>query len=94
MKIFRQGDILVKEVSEIKGELSNNHILAFGEVTGHSHRIQGTVQVFRNNQETFLQVEEAELVHDEHEAITIPKGNYQVVIQREYSPISERQVMD
>ena len=46
-QIFRQGDILLREVSDVDAERlhqvskEDGIVLAYGEVTGHSHRVQG-----------------------------------------------------
>ena len=84
-------------------------ILAEGEVTGHKHRIQNpsTVKMYNVNAvqttdkanyflRAFMQVGEdsTTVVHEEHEAITLPPGEYEVRIQQEYSPIGYRQVAD
>jgi hypothetical protein len=48
------------------------------------------------NQRRFIEVtgETALLTHDEHATIEVPKGFYEVVIQREYSPSQIRRVED
>lgn len=45
MKLYRQGDVLIKKISmlpekSIKQKLEGDIILAHGEVTGHAHRIK------------------------------------------------------
>ena len=97
MQLFRQGDVLLRQISGLPSgvEKVNDSVLARGEATGHSHRIEGG-RVFRTgNGQLLVQVEkEAELVHEEHRQITIPQGTYEVVRQIEYNPIAERQVSD
>jgi len=70
-------------------------ILAEGEVTGHHHRIP-----VEEVQRTFLypmadpgvrllrvsKGKPVSLVHEEHETIKLPPGEYEVRIQREYEP--------
>ena len=47
------------------------------------------------NVRRFLKVDsESTLLHEEHGTITVPKGLYEVVIQREYHPEAIRQVLD
>ena len=104
MNIYRQGDVLVRGVAKIpanaKPAVKDNGrvILAYGEVTGHCHAIHDRVTMFRADEGlgTWLQVAEggADLVHEEHATIAIPPGNYQVVIQREYSPEAIHNVAD
>lgn len=96
MQFIRQGDVLLAPVDAIpetatqpvardKGDL----ILAYGEVTGHSHKITSPHAVMFSDPELnrkFMRVTEpVSLVHDEHYAHEIPVGLYQVIIQREYS---------
>ena len=99
-KIYRQGDVLIVEVvaipksEQVKGEI----ILAHGEVTGHAHRIKTTpakAKLWSADAERFLQVmETVALTHEEHATVTIAPGNYQVVIQTEYTPQELRRVQD
>jgi hypothetical protein len=96
MKMLRQGDVLLKPIEKIPTEAkeTTDNVLARGEATGHSHRIEGA-RVFRNGDQLLLQVEqEAQLVHEEHGLIQVPRGDYEVVRQREYNPVMERQVTD
>lgn len=106
--MFRQGDVLLRRVSEIptdavvadkKDQFGNDRIvLAYGEVTGHAHAIHDldSVDVFVKGDGTmYLEVKsEASLQHEEHATIALPPGNYERVIQREYSPEEIRNVAD
>ena len=94
--IARQGDVLIRSISEIpKGLVQvprDSHgrvILAEGEQTGHAHAVLGEVEFLaadlRDMEQTFLRVEsEAEVVHEEHGTITLAPGDYEVIRQREY----------
>lgn len=97
-KIYRQGDVLLRQIREIpKGMPKKDEILAYGEVTGHKHRLMGSVQVFgKIGEQQFADIEEeTELVHEEHDTLKIPKGKYQVIQQREFDVVEgSRQVMD
>ena len=96
--IWRQGDVFVVAVDQLPGGHRESHslVLAKGEVTGHSHRLEGgkaTASTIGNR--LFLEVTEAgTLVHDEHKPIVIPCGNYEIRIQREYAPAEIRRVID
>ena len=100
MKQFRQGDILLKEINleeyknkTIKGE--GRRVLAYGEVTGHSHVLDGDIRYYDSNGTILCQVEEGMLMHEEHSQINISKGDYIVINQREFDIMSGiRQVMD
>lgn len=104
MKVYRQGDVLLKQVRSIpadatKTEIKDRVVLAFGEVTGHAHAIEEleSVEVFVKADGTmYLKVSKdgADLRHEEHGTITLPAGNYERVLQREYSPEAIRNVQD
>lgn len=103
---YRQGDVLIeriaqrpdglKPVERDKGRL----VLAYGEVTGHAHVVEGEAELFaaedlQEMDDRFLRVEkEAQVVHEEHGTIPLPPGDYRVRRQREYSPERIRQVAD
>ncbi len=105
----RQGDIFFKTVSKdnlpSKLKKKTDNILAYGEVTGHSHKImspsisemesfvdeKGDIYVLSPN-------EDIRIGHDEHDVITLPKNEWICVSrQREYDPLAvekERKVAD
>lgn len=73
-------------------------VLALGEVTGHAHAVVGPGRLIREAGvfgPMLLHVPDgARVVHEEHAAISLPKGWYRVVRQREYVPGSVRIVAD
>lgn len=96
---FRQGDVLLSPIDPhsdtatvvTSGQLLPHLTLAKGEVTGHCHQIsQGEAKLYERNGVLYLQVfsPTAMLTHEEHEAIKIPQGQWQVLMQREYEPVS------
>jgi hypothetical protein len=106
MKIYRQGDVLFKEIKAfpkagtITKVRTNGHILE-GEVTGHIH------QVAESNLEDCELMEVGEglvlnvsseggisIVHPDHRALNLPAGRYEILRQREYSPEAIRNVCD
>ena len=101
-KLVRQGDVLMKPVVEIpkdaeRREIKGRIVLAYGEVTGHAHAIDDAgVDVFvKPDGVMYLRVtNETSISHEEHGTILLPPGNYQRVIQREYSPAEIRDVAD
>ena len=105
-KHYRQGDVLIERVGSLPAKLTKlkrdggRVILAHGEVTGHAHAIADEhVDLFSSAEDagvTFLEIRQAmaALKHDEHSTIQLPKGNYRVVRQREYSPQEIRRVAD
>lgn len=101
----QQGDVLLKKLNQLpKGikpkELDNGHIvLAYGEVTGHAHRIKDTANsmFYEKNGKSYLVVKKpVDLTHEEHHAQSIPTGIYEIGIVREYDYLKdmERAVID
>ena len=100
--IVRQGDVLLVSVEAIPGESKrattegSRLVLAEGEATGHAHVVLGAGRLYlsgveRGTSGTYLLVEEpATLVHDEHDAIGLEPGAYEVRRQREYIPPAPR----
>mgnify|MGYP001565476958 FL=1 len=103
-EIYRQGDVILKRIEvmpEVDDEKKLSHLtLAEGEVTGHRHRItQGEAQLYQLAVGVmYLRIlsEFARLYHEEHEHIDLPKGDYQVLIEREYDWVEglEKKVVD
>lgn len=103
----RQGDVLLVRVDSIPADvvavkLDGDVILAWGEVTGHAHRLapqnvrpfaQGGV--WSPTAERYIQtLPGAQLTHEEHATIEIDPGTYRVQLQREYHPEELRNVAD
>lgn len=95
---YRHGDVLiVPTTDEIKGEKEQELILARGEVSGHAHRItEGKAALFKFDNKTYLRVtsEFAMLTHEEHKALSIPQGDYEIKIQQDYEPEGWKRVQD
>jgi len=106
--MIRQGDVYFIPVDKIPsgGKKRENGIAAYGEVTGHSHRLSepsmAIAQVIECGDGLFLHVSDpgisltggAMFLHEEHGPVTLPAGNYRIRIQREYSPEAIRNVID
>ena len=81
-------------------------VLAEGEATGHRHAIYDRVTMFRDDAlardipsglyvgHVRVDGPSARLQHDEHDAITLPRGTYRVRRQRELEPQDARIVVD
>jgi hypothetical protein len=96
---FRQGDLLFDEVRKIPKEAkkSESRVLAYGEVTGHSHTLVGDYTRFDAEDGAYVRSGGCEVVHNEHEAIPLESGrSFRVSRQREYDPRTTipRQVID
>lgn len=100
MSLYRHGDLLVADVEAIPADVRplQHLVLAEGELTGHSHRIAetGSARLYQSHAALYLQVTEnrATLIHQEHGPIALPRGQYRVWRQREYSPAEIRTVRD
>lgn len=92
--IARQGDVLVipaKTLGRSLPETAKNvkPILAYGEVTGHSHQVIGdTAQCFADDEKglpDYIRAEEdTKFMHDEHSVLPIQKGDSFVYRQKEF----------
>jgi hypothetical protein len=73
-----------------------NVILAEGEATGHHHVLEGDTAVMDKDGRPWVVavVQPTVLTHQEHDAIEIPPGHYEVVRQEEYTPRGSRMVWD
>ncbi|WP_052852952.1 hypothetical protein [Streptomyces avicenniae] len=108
--MYRQGDVLIAPLAEdavpatAQGAVSEPRdsrgrlVLALGEVTGHAHAVLGPGRLIREAGPTapmLLHVPDgARVVHEEHAPISLPRGWYRVIRQREYVPGSVRIVAD
>ena len=98
--MYRHGDILVAPVQEVPADARplQHLVLAEGELTGHAHRIseRDAAILFEASDGLFLRVtaQQATLAHQEHGPISLPRGEYRVWRQREYSPQAIRVIRD
>ena len=84
----------LEPVARVGGRL----ILSQGSATGHAHAITTrTAKLFRDptSGTVYLAAPDGALLdHEEHTAITLAPGNYEVIQQREYTPEAIRNVSD
>lgn len=101
--MVRQGDVLVRKVdalpkSAVQDGNTEKVILAYGEVTGHHHRIEAGAKKYVDpeTQCTYIEIAEAlaALDHEEHSTLTLPAGIHEVIIQRGFSRDMVRTVKD
>ena len=102
MNYVSQGDVNFHRVK--KSNLANakriaDGVIARGEVTGHSHRLEVLEAAELYEVETgkmMLHVGEngVSIVHEEHCPVMLPQGDYEITIDREYSDEGERPVVD
>lgn len=86
MKMYRHGDVQIIPVDEIPAgakKLARKE-LAYGEKTGHAHRID-IGELFQTQEgKLYLKVEKLTKVsHEEHKKSEIPAGNYLIGIKRQ-----------
>jgi len=96
-RIYIQGDILflkVDKLPSVEKEIADG-VVARGEATGHTHKVDKPGKVFTNGQEMYVAALNAvKVLHEEHGMIELPAGDYQVVRQREWLPEGFRKVAD
>ena len=103
MNVIRQGDVLLVKVnsipqSAVRSTETGDVILAYGEVTGHAHRIKEStkVQVWNAGAERFIRaMETVSVTHEEHTAVVLEKGaTYRQIYQVEERGEEVRRVAD
>ena len=94
----RHGDVLIQKVEKLpEGAklLKGRKELAFGEVTGHAHRVDLGELFETKDGKLYLRVEKlANLSHEEHKTIALKPGIYRIGIKRQYSPEGWEKVRD
>lgn len=94
--MYRQGDILfVVDTIPASAVVAESPVVAYGEATGHSHRLEGDAVVLNSPRDMFVRASKgAAIVHDEHDTIQLPEGEYRVIRQREFDEGEIRYVSD
>ena len=94
---FRHGDVQIIKVDGIPSDVKklDRKELAYGEVTGHAHRIDVGELFETKNGELYLKVDRLTNVsHEEHKTITLEPGYYRVGVKRQYTPEGWENVKD
>ena len=93
MKYFQHGDVKITVVNKIPGDAKKleHLVLMDGEITGHKHQVvQGEAILYEKNGVLFLKANtDCTVGHEEHKAITVPKGNYEIGRVVEYDPFED-----
>ena len=93
MRILRQGDVLLREVTKPAGAKwspRQGYIVAHGEVTGHYHAIEGTPRVWETDNQRFIDLPTSMLLkHQEHACLEVPAATWQIIIEREENPFEK-----
>lgn len=98
----RQGDVMIHAIAAAPAgdrKKRQDGALAYGEVTGHKHAVADLTraEVLECGDGLFMSVTDdggVSIVHEEHGTVEVPRGDYRITIQREYSPEEVRSVMD
>jgi|SRR5579884_2113029 hypothetical protein len=95
-QLYRQGDVMFLRVDTLPPEATplNTDIVAYGEATGHHHRIQGAQLLQLQNNKYAQVAERAVVVHEEHKPIELPAGMYRIIQPVEYNPVEMRRLAD
>ena len=103
---YYQGDVPALKIKELpKGiqfkKMTNDVVVAEGETTGHSHRLQvkdrAKVEIAQDKNGYYLKIDngEVDLIHDTHKKATLDDGLWFVGKQFEYDEEEEfRKVQD
>jgi hypothetical protein len=91
---YQQGDVLMFPTEIPMGAKKDieTGILAVGEVTGHAHRIKNkkTAILFLIGTTMYLRaLQKTEIIHEEHDLIPLPQGDYRIDFVREYDHFRE-----
>ncbi len=100
MALYQQGDVLIQTVDSIPKSATkltpdqHKNTLAEGEFTGHAHRANGPVDMFKQDNapdgDVFMSVpKRITVTHEEHKPVTLPAGMYKVSRVREYDHFAE-----
>jgi len=104
-ELWRHGDVVLERVEdgcELGSPIESKRsvVLAEGEATGHSHRIDSSFDArlysdpSNDNAKILVLVRPSDLMHEEHQTIQLPPGKYRVRIKRQYSPEGWENVAD
>jgi hypothetical protein len=89
MQQYRQGDLLFIKQEALPADLvaRESRVIVEGESTGHAHRLTSGTVLDGQHGAIWLDLDTtAEVVHEEHGAITLDPGPWLVIRQREYAP--------
>lgn len=96
--MIRHGDVQLVKVKQVPVGatlLKARKELAYGEVTGHAHRIDVGDLFETKEGELYLRVDRlSTLTHEEHKAVKLKPGCYRVTIKRQYTPTGWESVKD
>ena len=97
MQNFRQGEIVMLKIKEIptryygKPKLLPTNVIREGELSGHLHEVKNG-KLYEVEGVMFIEADKGcHVIHPEHAPIHLPKGKYEIMIQREYDEAKHSQ---
>ncbi|MBI4396335.1 MAG: hypothetical protein HY548_04510 [Elusimicrobia bacterium] len=107
MKNYRQGEVLIFGEERLKGPLAvewkkraklvPDNVIIEGELAGHKHEVVNGKLYQHPDKKDVMILEAGDgcfIKHPEHKDVPMPKGVYEVNIQREYDEGKARKVKD
>lgn len=109
MKNYRQGEVLIFGVQkeELKNRYPKgwqkkakprvDNVIIEGEISGHKHEVINGRMYESPDKKGIMILEAGEgckVIHPEHKEIPVPKGVYEIDIQREYNGKDSNKVKD
>lgn len=108
-KNYRQGEVLIFGVEKDPGKTKyskgwekklkpvKDNVIIEGEISGHKHEVING-RLYESPDKKGKMILEAgegcQVIHPEHKPISVPKGVYEIDIQREYDGKDARKVKD
>jgi hypothetical protein len=102
--MWRHGDVLIAQVDAAPAGIpaTTSSILAHGELTGHSHRLETPANAtiyavdgdISRGDLYLVVISPVRIIHEEHGPITLQPGTYRAWQQREYTPQAIRKICD
>jgi hypothetical protein len=90
MNMYRHGDLLIVRMGDCPESVSHRMrrmVLAEGEITGHAHVIAAPGRLTGDR---LILPEGGTISHDEHRSIVLEPGDYRVIHQQQFTPITSR----
>ena len=89
LKMYRQGDVLLRQIPQLPNYVRKrkDKRIAEGEIADHAHVIlNGAVyEVHDQSDELYVKADDiTTIAHEEHNSIKLEKGVYEVIRQQEY----------
>lgn len=112
MTVFQQGDVvfITTKIPKTKLTTITDPVIQHGEATGHAHRVvmfkhddrrsspNWQISIDEDSKLRYLKVtdEPIHIDHEEHNRVSLPPGEYEIRIVREYDHFLEeaREVVD